>query len=383
MSSTGALATGTAAARVAAIDLYRGIALLLMIAAHVCDAFLDDRWRHGWTWYAFDITVGFVAPAFLFLSGLSLALSLRRKERSSREVLARLGTVLALAYWLQIPVLSLRQLIWERRPDELARLFDANILHVIAIGGAIVLALDRTLRSRAHARAVAATLAAAVVIATPYLWSSSLAGSLWLPLRALASAQPPATFPLTPYLAYLLLGYASLSLVPINREKGSSRRTATIAAAGATLVVAAWALELLVGATPPHSRFWYGSIQHTLLRLGGVAIGLALCVHATRRKAERPSTVARMGRRSLAVYVLHLVAIYGSPMTMGARYWSDGALNRALDPPAVLALFLVIAAATAAAALAWPRLRRRQPIVAMLLFWGWWGAFAALFLLTP
>lgn len=368
--------------RVRSLDLYRGAAVMLMIAAHVCDAFLSEAARAGPLWTAMNVLFGFVGPAFLVVSGAAIAIaddsqhSLRsaRAARRRRRV-RRLGLLLALGYWVQIPVLSLRQLAWNRRPEELARLFDSNILHVIAIGGTAIVAIDAFVRSPTARRAMVFVVALAIVIATPWLWHCDCAGALWLPVRAFVSPQPASTFPLAPFVAYMLAG---MVIAPLVR----SARAGRVGAIGAAALALASLLDLAIGAVAPHDDFWYGSIQHTLMRFAGVVIGLAASMLATRERT-RLTILERIGRASLAIYVIHLILVYGSPMTMGMRWWFDGALNRTQPAPIVALLYVIVATVAVGAVFAWPALRNRYPSTARVMVVAWWCAFAALFLLTP
>jgi fucose 4-O-acetylase-like acetyltransferase len=361
--------------RARSLDLYRGVAVLLMIAAHVSDAFLGDRWRHNEIWYLLDVTFGFVAPAFLFLSGATLYLSLAKRSppRSPLSPLPRLLWILALAYWLQIPVLSLRQLVWNHRPDELARLFDSNILHVVALSG-IVLVLLAATAGLLGARIIALVLAVALIVVTPFLPSLPAGTLLASPLHALIASQPTATFPLVPYAMYALAGFGSIGwLVRMGRG-----RLLLLAASGIALAATARAVGAFVG-----GDFWRGSAEHLIFRLGGVVAGLGMTSVAAMSLPARRTIIERIGERSLAVYVLHLMLVYGSPMTMGARYWFDGNLDRTLDPIATLLAYLVVTLATSVVAIGWPIIRERAPRAAALAWWGWWTTFALLFLMTP
>ncbi len=194
------------------IDLLRGIAVLVMIGAHASSALLAGSYRQGPVWDPVNILFGFVAPAYLFLAGITLQLaSLRRNEASAgarrwagpRHALR----LVFLGYWLQIPILSLRQLIWCHRPSELARLFDVNILQAIGLSSLIPLGLLALFHRPRAARAVALLIALGLALATPWIWRGGLDTLLPGPLAPLVAPQPRATFPLAPYAAYLLAGF--------------------------------------------------------------------------------------------------------------------------------------------------------------------------------
>lgn len=358
--------------------------MLLMIGAHACDAFLDDSWKHNWIWYGLDITFGFVGPAFLFLSGTALALALSpshdtdRSTHSTRYRQARrLAFVLSIAYWLQIPVLSLRQLIWEHRPHELARLFDSNILHVVAIGGLICVALDG-IRNARRSRTIVAILGCAIVAVTPEISQSLGASRIWLPLRSFVLPPPDSTFPLFPNLAYLFAGFSSAACI----VRAAPGRSVAIVVAGAMFMVISFAIDSAMNTSTGATDFWRDGYQQFAFRLGGVVTGLG-AVSLLALKVRSTRMLEHIGRHSFGIYVLHLVVIYGSPVTMGARYWFESAMNRSLDPATVLLIVTVVATIVSLAVTFWSRLGQRSPSLARVAVICWWLIFAGLFVLIP
>lgn len=381
--------SGVEHARVRSLDAYRGIAVLLMIIAHACDAFLAEVHRSGTVWHAVNITFGFVAPAFLFLAGATLGPLLRRNAPTPHDShgskspprsrhARRYALILLLAYWLQIPVLSLRQLVWSQRPHELARLFDCNILHVLAIGGLGLIAIDALFARDRSRRFAAAAVALALVIVAPYVWHSDVALSMFLPLRAFVAPQPASTFPIVPFAAYMLAGYALWPWL----THSTARHTAWLAIASSGAAGTALALDAAIGSITPHDDYWNGSAQHSLMRFAGVLAGAAATA-ALRPRSARRMLIERIGQASLAIYVLHLVVIYGSPMTIGLRSAFNGALASAMSPFEVAVFVVGLAACVIGAVFAWSLVRRSRPAIARASWWLWWSAFAVLFALTP
>lgn len=375
--------------RIDAIDRARGLAVLLMVATHATDAFLSDAFKGGDPWYAVDILFGFVAPAFAFLSGVTLwAAGARHPEEAGppREfpvrTLRRFGLLLLLGYWLQIPVLSLRQLVYDQRPEQIARTFDSNILQVIALSGMALLALSFLMRRRDHARAVAAIIACGIFVATPYVWADGWFTSLPVAIRAYFSPTPPATFGLFPFAGYVFAGFAASAwLIRSLQDAGMRVR---IVAVGILLLIAGPTLTPLLADMPPHANFWGSSTQHALFRLGGLLLPPAfVSIGARARRSDGRHPLIFLGRRSLGVYIVHLVIIYGSPLTMGMRYWFGGALNGRLSPPGVFALAVLVLAVTATGLYAWEQLRAHRPAATRLVALAWWLTFAAFFLLNP
>jgi fucose 4-O-acetylase-like acetyltransferase len=219
------------------------------------------------------------------------------------------------------------------------------------------------------------------MIATPYLWSSGLYQSLPLPLRFYLAPQPPATFSLLPMLAYFMIGFAlARMLMSLGR---TWRGIAITIASGGALAAAGLLLDLPLHAHPPHDQFWSSSAQHILFRTGGLFIMMALCFAAATFISRQDKIIAFAGRRSLAIYILHLMLFYGSPVTMGMRAWFDGAFARTLGPLTVVSIVGATLIASILALRGWDWLGSRHP--------GWarwsarlaWGAFFGVFLLKP
>lgn len=389
-------ATGHAfTSRFRSIDLLRGGAVAGMILTHASDAFLSDQFRHNDLWYAVNTLFGFVAPAFLFAAGLTLWIALKRREskeqKGNRGLFRRGVTILLIGYWLQIPILSLRQLIWNHRPDELARLFDANVLQVIALTMMAILLLAHLLQSIDRARYAALVLGICIALATAYVWSGAIYNSLPLPLGAYLAPQPTASFPLVPYSAYLLFGFAG---APVLLERERTRWGALMLLAGGIALLGGGLLgDLALRNLPPYDNFWGSSVQHVLFRLGGVIIALALCMAVERTSRDRkgrsdrePASrtwLERTGENSLAIYVLHLMLIYGSPVTMGMRWWLGGVLNNALSPIPVLLIGATVTLLSGEIAQGWKWMGKMYPRTRLWIKRGWWGIFWAIFLLKP
>ncbi|MEO5928445.1 MAG: acyltransferase [Candidatus Kapaibacterium sp.] len=369
--------------RIREIDVARGLAVILMVGCHAAGAFLADEWKGNDLWYDVNILFGFVAPAFAFLSGVTLWMALRRREEvpGGGSVAARYGIILLLGYWLQTPVLSLRQLIYKPAPDLLARMFDANILQVIALAGLALTGLWRITGSLRRTGWIALGLGFVVMIATPYVWSSGLYGGLPLPVRFYLAPQPPATFPLFPYAAYFLFGFVAAA--PVIAAAGSVRGRVGTAIVGGGLIAAGFLLDALLRGFPPHGDFWGSSIGHQLFRMGGVMLLISIAFLIARADGADLDAVAFIGRRSLPLYILHLMLIYGSPMTMGMRYWLGGVLNRSLSPVETMLVAILVLGICALAVFAWEGIRRRRPDLARWGIFLWWGLFWGFFLLTP
>jgi len=96
---------GSTGSRLSYIDWMRGLAILIMIEAHVLDAWTRPADRRSLAFGVSAVLAGFAAPMFLFLAGVSAALAAsagERKTGSHRAAAARVRRrgweVLGLAY---------------------------------------------------------------------------------------------------------------------------------------------------------------------------------------------------------------------------------------------------------------------------------------------
>jgi uncharacterized membrane protein len=253
------------------VDALRGLACVAMIAWHTAECWIGPPVRDGWGFGKVRLVGGFAAPLFLWLAGLSLALSteLRPSWERTAAGLVRAGWVVAVGYALKLfawtvdhgAVLDARNLTTvalavpgvmallfatrepplgpprsraaagalgaitlviaysglegtTRHSDVLARL---DVLHGIggALGalGLVLFALGPLVGTeRARALALGA-LAVAVALATPR-WVDAPTGPVpprvmdWIARTVADPAASGARFPLFPWLGHALVGAA-------------------------------------------------------------------------------------------------------------------------------------------------------------------------------
>src|SRR4051812_48945008 len=94
------------------LDWVRGLAVLVMIQAHVLDSWTrtDVRDTSGFAWAM--IVAGFGAPLFLFLAGLSVALSAGSKVRRTGNAPAAAIAVVKRGAWIFLLAFLFRIQAW-------------------------------------------------------------------------------------------------------------------------------------------------------------------------------------------------------------------------------------------------------------------------------
>ena len=106
------------------LDWMRGLAVLIMIQAHVLDSWTRLDVRGSWQFRWAMIVAGFGAPMFLFLAGVSVALSAGSKVRRTGDRRAAAGAVMRRGVWIFFLAFVFRVQAWIlgwRRPARCSR----------------------------------------------------------------------------------------------------------------------------------------------------------------------------------------------------------------------------------------------------------------------
>jgi uncharacterized membrane protein len=309
------------------LDVLRGVAVLIMIEAHVLDSWtrLSDRQTRQFT----DAIVvgGFGAPLFLFLAGIAVPLSAGSKFRrtgdaraASRAVARRGLEVFGLAFVFRVQSWLLgRYPAWFMFRVDILNIMGPSITAAAAIWGAV-----RSVRGRFVAF-IAATLSATLL--APIVRNASLLSSLPDPIEAYLRPLPGiSNFVLFPWVGFLFAGViVGLVLDSVRTREDEHAANLSFTLVGTAIALAAHALSFLP--TPyPQSYYWTTSPAFFCLRLGimTAAIGLAYAWEL-RPGAHRWSPLQQLGRSSLFIYWIHVEMVYGgiSRPVRGRLSWTE------------------------------------------------------------
>jgi len=310
-----------------------------MVFGHTLDLTLLDRVRGlplvGLYWSFRGLT----APLFLVVAGWALVSSLRSAQADTvGRRLRRAALVLALGYGLHWPGLAAAQgmaaegTLW---PHLLA--FDAlPCIGWSIVAGVMLLSLLPRAPGRIGALGV---LTLWVPFVATVSWPVGLdAGWLWRGFLG----HPEAHFPLVPWSAFFFLGGA----LGLGLQSLRARRHRAMA-----LLLAGPVLILLLEETGLES--WsLSSPWPAFYRMGQAIVALGLL--STVPLWRIPGLVS-LGRRSLGVYVAHLVVLYGWAGDAGlvSRWAQRLSMLQALGMAAVVLVAAVAMAQGVPAALRW------------------------------
>ena len=358
-------------ARVQVLDFIRLVALLLMIQGHTMEALVDPAWIDQGTfhWRTWVHLRGLTAPMFLMVSGAASVLGIRTEPdgRLAPGVLRRrvrtAFLVLGVGYLLMFPADRIIDLPWVSA--ELWRGFlQVNILQ--ANGATLLLLTGLLACTRGVRRYAAWSVAVGLLILAVNPLVNGVDWFHLLPeaLAAYLSNWHGSTFPLFPASAFMFLGVGFGAVLREAPAEARVRRFRQACLAGSAAFLA---LGLAAAREParwfPPYEYYQGSHSYTCLRIGFALLIFALLAAVAERWPRLADAGAPLGRKSLQVYVVHLLLIYGSRWTDG---FAEGR-HHALTVAQGAAFVPVVGLVTFALVLTWDALQHKASCLGRVL----------------
>jgi uncharacterized membrane protein len=324
-----------------------------MVQGHVFTALLDRGLRHG-PWYIRHSYIhGLTAPIFFFASGLAFGVVTLRNWSdhthwgpSARRRFGRYGWLLFIGYMLSLPGLSFRKLWTSASPDTVRMFVRVDALENIAVSLVLVQGLVWLTKKQRPFNGTVTVLGTALVLSAPAVWR--LPVERWLPIGVAAyiNVDTGSIFPLFPWTGFLCAGVVTAYL-SVDPHRGSLRRRLGwgLATTGGLLWLAARMLQDASVDRFGNQDYWKTSPIFFLTRLGLILLGFAAlcaleslwarrCAAPAIAIAARPGNamvlLQRVGQETLVIYVIHLLLLYGSPISPGLNTLLGGALSTAV-----------------------------------------------------
>ncbi|HET9264047.1 MAG TPA: heparan-alpha-glucosaminide N-acetyltransferase domain-containing protein [Vicinamibacterales bacterium] len=296
------------------LDWLRGIAVLIMIEAHVVDSWTEPADRDGPLFGGALILGGFGAPLFLFLAGVAVSMSAGSKSRrggdqaaAARAVVRRGLEIFGLAFLFRLQA-------WVLGWSSPRALLKVDILNIMGPSIMAAAALWGSVRKNSSRVLVFTAATSAVAFLTPSLRNATFIVALPAPIEAYFRPVPGLTnFVFLPWAAFVFGGAAAGVLIDMARDPVQERRlNVMFAIGGGGLALGAFALSYYP--TPfAASYFWTTSPAFFFLRLGLMIAGIAAAYAWESRPGGRAkwSPVQQLGRTSLFIYWIHVEMVYG------------------------------------------------------------------------
>ena len=296
------------------LDVLRGVAVLVMIEAHVIDSWTRVADRRSRAFGESLILGGFGAPLFLFLAGMAVAMSAGSKARRTGDSRAAIRAVqrrgleifvLAFLFRFQSFVLS-HSPAWAMLKVDILNIMGPSIILAATLWGVF-----RSARARIIAFAAATV---AIVWATPIIRNAVSLGALSDSLEGYLRPVPNLTnFTFFPWTAFVTAGaLAGVVLDTVRSPEADRRVNLGFGGAGLLMAFVAYNASFL----PPlwvRSSFWTTSASFFFIRLGlmTAAVGLDYLWEQRPTVGRRWSPLQLFGRSSLFIYWIHVELVYG------------------------------------------------------------------------
>jgi len=294
------------------LDWVRGLAVLIMIQAHVLDSWTRLDARGAWQFRWAIIVAGFGAPLFLFLAGTSVALSAGSKERRTGDRRAAARAVMKRGVWIFFLAFVFRVQSWILglgQPHTMLRVDILNIMGPSIVASAALWGALRSTRARCLAFAASAL---GVSLLTPIVRSARILDGLPDPIEAYLRPAYGSNFCLFPWLGFVFAGAVLGVLIDgVRSPRTESRLNTWFFGAGSALALGAYGASFLPSLYA-NSDFWRSSPSYFLLRTG-ILIVLVPIAYVWEKVVVRGSwsPMEQLGRNSLFIYWIHVEMVYG------------------------------------------------------------------------
>lgn len=304
--------TATKAARLLSLDWLRGIAVLVMVECHVFNAVLAAPHRET-AWFAFlNWLNGFVAPAFLMVSGGVIGINLQNRwddvlhfGKSWKRLWKRIGQVFIVGYLLHLPTPLVWQFFGPRGSHLIALWTKMDILQCIAGSLALIVLLVPLVRNPRVHRLVCVALGIAAIAGINLVERWAPTSLLPGPLLNYLWPKSVGLFPLVPWAAFPLLGvWLGPAIFAFAARTWEQSVRALLA--GIVFLVASRFV-------PPSETY---DARFVFVRMGWILLALAVCCWFG-KPVRGVGWILQFGELSLWSYTVHLIIVYGSGISFG------------------------------------------------------------------
>jgi uncharacterized membrane protein len=297
--------------RRAYLDWLRGIAVLIMVEAHVFNAWTLPTERTEPVYRFLILIGGFGAPAFLFLAGVALSLAIGARLRKGAATAEALRLARRRGWQVFGLAFLFRFQSWVISRGEALTLLKVDILNILGLSMLAAAVMWGVTRSRATRITLFVTAAAAVAAVAPAVRASTAIAALPDPLEWYFHPWPgKSSFTLSPWPAFLFAGVAVGEwLEGVRTAPEEHRTTWQIGGLGAALALLGYMSTYVPVLYDPREQ-WTSAPWFFAVRLGILLLAMPVALALTAR-SRGSSVLEEFGIASLFVYWIHVEMVYG------------------------------------------------------------------------
>lgn len=302
------------------IDAVRAFAILMMLQGHFIDSLLAPEYRdlNNTAFKVWSYFRGITAPTFFTISGLIftylLLIAKRKGTVASRmkKGLWRGFMLIGIGYALRIPLLQ-----WLNRELGLS-LFKIDVLQIIGLSLIIVVLMYQLLLRKTLVFSILMFVAGTVIFLCEPLYRNLELPNIPVPLSNYLSKSKGSIFTLIPWFGYMAFGAFIATLFYKYLAKHRFKTTIIIGFTiiGILLIHFSSHILMLLHFSSDIELFKEVAYYNYLFtRLGNVLILFAL-FYLLEFLVKQP-LILRIGQKTLSIYVIHFIIIYGSFTGLG------------------------------------------------------------------
>jgi len=294
------------------IDLMRAFAVVMMIQGHTVQSLLDVSYQtsDSFVYHTWLFLRAFTAPLFIFVSGIVFTFLLFQNKfriQNNPRILKgiKLGVSLILiGYLLRYPTIKIFNLS-SVSYSQWITFFTVDALHLIGIGLLLILFFAfLTSKIRVNPITTFSLLTIIVFLSSPFVNSIVWDSSTNIFTTSYITFQFGSIFPLFPYLQFIFLGAVFGILIAEKSELLSKNLYLLL-----TIISGILAIIFLYMTNTDYTS--------SLLRIGVILVLLSLFGFLSKSGIHLHRIVKSFAQNSLWLYIIHLVILYGSPVSIG------------------------------------------------------------------
>lgn len=316
-----------------------------MIEGHTVDVLLLDSFRnHNSLFYQIWYSMrGYTAPIFIFTAGIVFSFLLFRKpinytsNARIQKGIIRGASLILIGYFLRYPTWSIFDFRFVTT-DQWFVFFAVDALHLIGISILLALAFIFLLsKNRLCQSSILWLIGLILLIAAPFINNLEWSSNWSIPFTNYFTRQNGSIFPLFPYAGYFFWGVGFGKFFNLNSQLLSCKKFNGIGAA-ITIVV------MISLSFADSLWFWNNNDIHTIIinlsRMVAVLfLFLSINIFSINLR-KLPGIITKLAKNSLAIYIVHIVLLYGSAWSVGLNRFFSYSFNLIETFFAVILMFV-------------------------------------------
>jgi uncharacterized membrane protein len=315
--------------RVVFIDQARALAITMMLVGHSLDRFLGETYRVSEIYRDYQFVRGITSALFLMVSGFSFVVaSFKYWDQYTHWSpkmwgrVRRIALIYLLGYTLHLWAPTLWASITTWNPDRWARLLQFDILQNIATGLLLLHIVVFIVRKKKHFWKVTLAGYFAIILLATITFRPEVDALLPVEIGVIVNMYHKSTFPLVPWMSFLLIGATIGYWFWMRREKGDEWKVFVV---GLGIALALIGFEYAIRHWVPGGVFPYSvhrkHMPGNIFSRGGFALLFICLLYLLGRwKLVLPRLSFILSKDSLAIYFVHLFLVYGCAWYGGAFY---------------------------------------------------------------